>query len=140
MQSANKSLSDKAFSHSEAADVESNPLAAVDNLTLVLDRHERVALLVECVGGLSRAARIAEASPATVNNWRKEGAALPIDGMLRLCQAAGLPLDWVASGHLVRPDLAPAPEGVPKEVPSATLIRLIDARVQAALQRREARP
>lgn len=70
-----------------------------------LPRHERVALLVEAVGGQRRASEIAEVSPATVNNWRKEGAALSFDGILALCVAAGVSLDWVATGYMVRPDI-----------------------------------
>lgn len=70
-----------------------------------LARHERVALLVEAVGGQRRASEIAAVSPATINNWRKEGAALPFDGMLALCIAGGVSLDWVATGYMVRPDI-----------------------------------
>lgn len=70
-----------------------------------LARHERVTLLVEAVGGLKRASEIAGVSADTINNWRKEGAKLPMDGMLQLSQAAGVSLDWVATGHMVRPDL-----------------------------------
>lgn len=79
------------------------------NLSVVpavrLSRHERVALLVEDVGGQKRASEIASVSADTINNWRKEGAKLPIDGVLQLCMEAGVSLDWVATGHMVRPDV-----------------------------------
>ncbi|MDB5586196.1 MAG: hypothetical protein JWP26_1166 [Devosia sp.] len=39
-------------------------------------------MLVEMVGGLAKAAKLAKVSPDTVNNWRKEGARLPVDGIL----------------------------------------------------------
>lgn len=139
MQNKPKALSRRAFSHPTPASVESKAVASVDIPTSseALERHERVALLVEWVGGLKRAAKIADVSVDTINNWRKPSAALSIDGMLKLTRAAGLSLDWVATGHMIRPDVATQPGEAPDLPTSATLIRLIDARVNAALQRRE---
>lgn len=141
MQQVAKSLSRPAFSHPAGSGVESKAPECVDTLITsdVFPRHERVALLVELVGGLSRAAALAEVSPATISNWRKPGATLQIDGVLALCLEAGVSLDWLATGHMVRPDLVGQPEEAPQGVAiSASLVRLIDLRVAAAL-RREAR-
>ena len=93
-------------------------------------RHERVGQLVELVGGLQRAAEITAAHPDTVNKWRRPGAKLPLDGMLRLCEAAGRTLDWLATGHDTRPDLR-AGEGV---VTPARVIKLIDQRIARHLR------
>lgn len=141
MQNAAKSLSIRAFSHSAPGGVESKAPVPVDSRITSDDlaRYERVALLVEWVGGLARAAEIARVTTSTINNWRKKGAALPVDGMLLLCTEAGLSLDWIATGHMIRPDLATEPGQAPEMPATATLIRLIDARVHAVLQRREAR-
>lgn len=67
--------------------------------------NERVSLLVDLAGGLTAAARLAKVTSDTVNNWRKPGARLPLHGVLPLCVAAGVSLDWLATGHMVRPDL-----------------------------------
>lgn len=141
MQNATKSLSTRGFSHPAPSGVESKAPVSVDMpiTSDVLERHERVSLLVEWVGGLARAAEIAQVTSSTINNWRKEGATLPVDGMLLLCQAAGLSLDWVATGHMIRPDLATEPGQAPELPSNASLIRIIDARVVAVLQRREGR-
>jgi phage repressor protein C with HTH and peptisase S24 domain len=69
-----------------------------------------MAQLIEMVGGTGDAAEIADVSRDTINNWRKEGAAVPLQKALLLAQAAGVSLDWVATGHQVRPDL---PTGLP---------------------------
>lgn len=67
--------------------------------------HQRVAMLVEMVGGLGKAAQIAKVDPDTVNNWRKEGARVPLLGVLPLAVSANVSLDWVAVGHQIREDL-----------------------------------
>lgn len=77
-----------------------------------LHKHERVALLVEAVGGMTKAAEIADVATDTVNKWRKEGAKLPLDGMLALAVAAGVSLDWVATGYQIRPDIEARGVGV----------------------------
>ncbi len=60
--------------------------------------HERITHLVEVVGGQGKAAEIAGVSRASIDNWRKPGAKVPFDGMLKLAQAAGISLDWMATG------------------------------------------
>lgn len=64
-----------------------------------------MALLIEMVGGQAKAARIARVDPDTINNWRKEGSRVPIQGVLPLAVEARVSLDWVAGGYQVRPDL-----------------------------------
>lgn len=97
--------------------------AKVTNLSVIaafnLERHERVALLIEAVGGQRRAAEIAEVNADTINNWRKPGARLPIDGLLPICVAAGVSLDWVATGHMVRPDIQARLSGFAEPGPGA---------------------
>lgn len=73
-----------------------------------VSRHERIAMLVEMVGGQGPAAKLAQVSHDTVNNWRKPGSRVPLEGMLALAVAAGVSLDWIATGHQVRPDMADA--------------------------------
>jgi len=67
--------------------------------------HDRVAMLVEMVGGLVEAAKIAKVDRDTINNWRKEGARVPILGLLPLAIAAQVTLDWIATGYQQRPDI-----------------------------------
>lgn len=71
-------------------------------------QHERMAWLIAAVGGQAAAARLAEVSPDTVNNLRKPGWKIPLNVALALCQEAGMSLDWLATGHQVRPDLSNA--------------------------------
>jgi len=59
--------------------------------------HERVARLIDAVGGTGEAAKLVD--------WRKEGASLPLQKILTLAVKAGVSLDWVATGHDVRPDI-----------------------------------
>lgn len=70
-----------------------------------LEFHERVAALVEMVGGLVEASKVAGVDRDTVNNWRKAGARVPILGLLPLAVRAGVTLDWVATGNQQRPDI-----------------------------------
>ncbi len=70
-----------------------------------LEFHQRVAMLVEMVGGLGRAAEVVGKDTETVNRWRKKGARVPIEGLLPLAVAGRVTLDWVATGHQQRPDI-----------------------------------
>jgi hypothetical protein len=69
-------------------------------------QHERMAWLILAVGGQGAAARIAEVSADTINNLRKPGWKISLNVALSLCQEARVSLDWLATGHHVRPDLA----------------------------------
>jgi transcriptional regulator with XRE-family HTH domain len=82
--------------HSGVESVESNRPAVLDMRRIDLARHERIALAVRVVGGLRAAARIVEKSPATVNNWRKQGATIAVDDLAKLAGAVGVTLDWLA--------------------------------------------
>lgn len=73
-------------------------------------QEERISMLVEAVGGLRRAAELAGVNPDTVNNWRKQGARVPLDGIYPLAVEAGVSLDWVKTGYQIREDLAPQVE------------------------------
>lgn len=53
-------------------------------------------MLIDLVGGTGEAAKIASVARDTVNNWRKEGVALPFQKMLKLTERAGLSMDWLA--------------------------------------------
>lgn len=67
--------------------------------------HQRMAMLIDAAGGTGPAAEIAGVARDTINNWRKEGATLPLQKVLRLAEEVGVSLDWVATGHQVRLDL-----------------------------------
>lgn len=62
-------------------------------------------MLVEMVGGLVEAARIAKVDRDTINNWRKQGSRVPILGVLPLAIEAQVTLDWVATGYQQRDDI-----------------------------------
>jgi phage repressor protein C with HTH and peptisase S24 domain len=67
--------------------------------------EERIATLVELVGGPVRAAALIGKTRTHVDNMRKPGAPLRLEDVLVLAREAGVSLDWVATGHTVRPDL-----------------------------------
>jgi hypothetical protein len=70
-----------------------------------IPQHERVSLVIAGVGGPTKAAALTGRSRAHIDNMRKLGAPLRLDDLLPLCEAAGVSLDWVATGYQVRPDL-----------------------------------
>lgn len=70
-----------------------------------MERHERIAELVAAVGGPTKAAALLKRSRPHIDNIRKPGADLKLDDLLPLCEAAGVSLDWAATGYQVRPDL-----------------------------------
>lgn len=69
-------------------------------------QHERVAALITAVGGPVRAAALMTKTRQHIDNMRKPEARLSLEDLLPLCIEAGVSLDWVATGHQVRPDLA----------------------------------
>lgn len=80
--------------HPARPQVESKPIEVLDGTAM--PRHKRIAMVVRIVGGLRKAADIAEKSPDTINNWRKPGAVITVDGLARLAAAANVSLDWLA--------------------------------------------
>ena len=60
---------------------------------------------MNAVGGPVRAAALIGKTRTHVDNMRKAGAPLRLDDVLVLAQAAGVSLDWVVSGQVLRPDL-----------------------------------
>ena len=68
--------------------------------------EQRIALLVGMVGGPVKAAAIIGKTRTHIDNMRKPDAPLRMEDVLALATAAGVSLDWVASGQVVRPDLA----------------------------------
>lgn len=71
-------------------------------------QHERIGALIAMVGGPVKAAALIGRSRGHVDNMRKPGATLRLDDMLVLAEAAGVSLDWVATGYQMRPDLLAA--------------------------------
>lgn len=83
-------------------------------------QEERISALVAAAGGPVRAAALIGKTRTHVDNMRKAGAPLRLEDVLVLAQAAGVTLDWVATGENVRADLrgmaepdAPSFEGPP---------------------------
>ena len=68
--------------------------------------EQRISLLVGMVGGPVKAAAIIGKTRTHIDNMRKPDAPLRMEDVLALAKAAGVSLDWVASGQPVRPDLA----------------------------------
>ena len=68
-------------------------------------QEERIAALVGAVGGPVRAAALLGKTRTHVDNMRKAGAPLRLEDVLTLARAAGVTLDWVATGQAVRPDV-----------------------------------
>ncbi|MEQ1696987.1 MAG: S24 family peptidase [Hyphomicrobiaceae bacterium] len=76
-----------------------------------LTLEQRIAQLVEMVGGQMRAAEIAGVSRTAIHKWRNGQARIPIAEMLLLARAAGVSLDWIATGYDRRPDLPASSAG-----------------------------
>ena len=68
-------------------------------------QEERIAALVSAVGGPVRAAALLGKTRTHIDNMRKAGAPLRLEDVLTLAREAGVTLDWVATGQVVRPDL-----------------------------------
>lgn len=81
-----------------------------------LSLQERIGMLVAMVGGPVKAAHITGRTRSTIDNIRKPDAALRLDDMLALATAAGVSLDWVATGYQWRPDLLGKPSVGPSEL------------------------
>jgi phage repressor protein C with HTH and peptisase S24 domain len=71
----------------------------------------RIGLLVGKIGGLNVAAEAAQVGRATVQTWRTGKARPPFVEMARLCSAAGVSLEWMATGE-GEPDLSSQPRTV----------------------------
>ena len=80
-----------------------------DKPGFVMSQEERIAWLVAAVGGPVKAAAIIGKTRTHIDNMRKPEAPLRLDDALALAKVAGVTLDWVATGHQVRPDLTIKP-------------------------------
>jgi phage repressor protein C with HTH and peptisase S24 domain len=89
-----------------------------------MSKQQRIAALVAMVGGPVKAAALVGKNRGTIDHWRKEGADPPLEAILPLCIEAQVSLDWVATGHQVRPDLSGAASIMPSgyvELPPVVL-------------------
>ncbi len=78
--------------------------------------EERFGALVEMAGGAVKAAKQCGVSRNTLYLWGKSDGKIPLNKALKLAEAAGVTLDWVATGWERRPDLPKvAPDVVPPE-------------------------
>jgi hypothetical protein len=59
----------------------------------------RFGKVIERVGGLTQAAEIADVNPDQVARWRDGKSRAPFHGVFQLCGAAGIHLEWFATGH-----------------------------------------
>lgn len=75
-----------------------------------LNFEDRFLRLISMVGGADEAAAICDAGRSTLYSWAKSDGKVPLNAALKLAQAAGVSLDWVATGYDRRPDLASAPQ------------------------------
>ncbi len=70
-----------------------------------LTRQQRLAMLVASAGGPTKAAETLNISRGTLHNWMtKEDARVPFDVVDVLARAAGVSLEWVATGRESRSD------------------------------------
>jgi len=77
-------------------------------------QHERIAALIAAVGGPVKAAAVINRTRTHIDNLRKPDYPVTLKDLLPLCIEAGVSIDWVATGHQIRPDLEAALLG-PKE-------------------------
>jgi hypothetical protein len=75
-----------------------------------LNLEQRVAHVINILGGQYHVARMMGRAPGSINNWRKNAERMSIRDMLVLAREAGVSLDWLATGYDRRPDL-PQPTG-----------------------------
>ena len=74
-------------------------------------QDERIATLVAAVGGPVKAAALLGKTRTHIDNMRKAGAPLRLEDVLVLARAAGVTLDWVATGQAVRADVRGMADG-----------------------------
>ena len=79
-----------------------------------LSFEERFAHLLLQIGGQSKAAEVCGVNRTTLYSWAKSEGKMPLSAALKLAEAAGVTLDWVAVGWDRRPDL-PKIEAAPVE-------------------------
>lgn len=80
-----------------------------DRIFDILDvgfRHsfeDRFNFVLAVVGGVGKAAELCGVNRGTIPKWSKSDGKMPINAALTLCNAARVTLDWLATGHHVRP-------------------------------------
>jgi hypothetical protein len=75
-----------------------------------LSLEQRVAHLINILGGQYHVARMMGRAPGSINNWRKNAERMSMRDMVVLAREGGVSLDWLATGYDRRPDL-PTPMG-----------------------------
>lgn len=126
---------------------------AANQSALLRQIAARIAQLVELVGGQGKAAEVAGVSRATVQKWRSAQARPPLIEIGRLAAAAGVSVDWVATGNEYNPhtetdEVAWLPllgevDGMTVPVPRvalATRMRNVDKAAAVAVVGRELEP
>lgn len=73
--------------------------------------EQRFDQVIAMAGGFERARELCGVSASTPYQWRKSEGKMPLNAALKLAEAAGVTLDWVATGWDRRPGL-PAPSNV----------------------------
>ena len=63
------------------------------------DRGERLGQLIDALGGLAEAARIAGSATGTLADWREGRASWDYWGIVRMCRRAGRSADWLIDGR-----------------------------------------
>jgi len=102
--------------------------------------EQRMAQLVEMVGGQMSAAKVAGVSKGAIHKWRTGQARVPLPEALLLAQHAGVSLDWVATGYDRRPDLPATSAGGFKVLyryeasPAGAMIEIADGGTDIALR------
>ncbi|MCA1972087.1 MAG: helix-turn-helix domain-containing protein [Caenispirillum sp.] len=64
-----------------------------------LELGTRLSTVVEALGGRSAAAEAADVSPTQITRYTKGRNVPPFDVVARLCAAAGVSMEWVATGR-----------------------------------------
>lgn len=67
----------------------------------------RVAVAVERIGSLVKAAKIVGVTDEAVARWRDGASRAPFDGIVALCQASDLSIEWMATGKGQRDSTPP---------------------------------
>jgi phage repressor protein C with HTH and peptisase S24 domain len=65
--------------------------------------EDRFNFVLAMVGSVGKAADLCGVNRGTIPKWAKSEGKLPMNAALALCNEAGVTLDWLATGHHIRP-------------------------------------
>jgi phage repressor protein C with HTH and peptisase S24 domain len=66
--------------------------------------EDRFQFVLERIGGVGKAAELCHVNRGTIPKWAKSDGKMPLNAALAMVEKAGVTLDWLTTGHHVRPN------------------------------------